>query len=100
MQCRNISGMSWSRSDNIGCTEPGRCQVCPLSRVKTGVTVRIKRVCTTPEVQHRLRELGLCEDQVIRLLTSSSNLICLVCNARLGISEQLAQLILVEPVAG
>ena len=36
--------------------------------------------------------------QIIRLLTSQSNFICLVCNARLAISEQLARLIIVEPI--
>lgn len=47
----------------------------------------------------RLRELGFREDQRIRLLTKQSNLICQVCNARLGISEKLADGILVEAVA-
>jgi ferrous iron transport protein A len=49
-------------------------------------------------MQNRLRELGFCEDQIIRLLTSQTNFICQVCNTRLAISKQLAQLILVEPV--
>ena len=75
-----------------------RCEVCPLSRVKAGVAVRIKRLCASPEMQSRLRELGLGEDQIIKLLTSQTNLICQVCNARLAISQQLAQLILVEPL--
>ena len=74
------------------------CEVCPLSRVKAGVAVRIKQLCASPELQNRLRELGLCEDQIIRLLTSQTNFICQVCNARLAISQQLAQLILVEPL--
>jgi len=43
-----------------------------------------------------LRELGFCEEQKIRLLTRDSNLICQVCNARLAISEKLAENILVE----
>ena len=75
-----------------------RCEVCPLNRVQAGVAVRIKQLCATPEVQNRLREIGLGEDQIIRLITSRANFICQVCNARLAISEQLAQLILVEPV--
>ncbi len=75
-----------------------RCEVCPLSRVKAGVAVRIKRLCASPELQNRLRELGLCEDQIIKLVTSHTNFICQVCNARLAISAQLAQLILVEPL--
>ena len=75
-----------------------RCEVCPLSRVQCGVAVRIKALCAAPDVQNRLREIGLCEDQVVRLITSRNNFICQVCNSRLAISEQLAQLILVEPV--
>jgi ferrous iron transport protein A len=75
-----------------------QCECCPLSRIQAGVAVRIKKLCASPEMQNRLRELGFCEDQIIRLLTSRTNFICQVCNARLAISEQLAQLILVEPV--
>jgi Fe2+ transport system protein FeoA len=78
--------------------DESRCEVCPLSRVKAGVAVRIKQLCASPELQNRLRELGLGEDQIIKLLTSQTNFICQVCNARLAISEQLAQLILVEPL--
>ena len=63
------------------------------------MAVRIKRLCASQEVQNRLREIGFCEDQVINLLTSQNNFICQVCSTRLAISEQLAQLILVEPVA-
>ena len=79
--------------------QQARCEVCPLSRVKAGVAVRIRRLCAAPELQNRLRELGFCEDQIIRLLTSQTNFICQVCNARLAISEQLAQLIIVEPLS-
>jgi len=75
------------------------CEVCPLNLVKAGVEVRIRQLCAAPQVQNRLREIGLCEDRIIRLLTSRSNLICQVCDARLAISEQLAKLIMVEPVA-
>ena len=78
--------------------EEARCEVCPLSRVKAGMAVRIKQLCAAPEVQNRLREMGLGEDQIVRLVTSRNNFICQVCNARFAISEQLAQMILVEPV--
>ena len=62
------------------------------------MAVRIKQLCAAPEVQSRLREIGFCEDQIVKLVTSRNNFICQVCNARLAISEQLARLILVEPV--
>ncbi len=77
----------------------GRCagpNVCPLSCVRAGAVVCIKRLSTAPEVTDRLRELGFCEDQRIKLLTRHSNYICQVCNARLGISRELADAIFVE----
>jgi Fe2+ transport system protein FeoA len=78
--------------------EESQCELCPLSRVKAGVAVRIKQLCAAPELQNRLREIGLGEEQIIKLLTSHTNFICQVCNARLAISQQLAQLIMVEPL--
>jgi Fe2+ transport system protein FeoA len=83
---------------SLSAAQESRCEVCPLSRVQAGVAVRIKQLCAAPEVQNRLREIGLCEDQVVKLITSQNNFICQVCNARFAISEQLARLILVEPV--
>jgi Fe2+ transport system protein FeoA len=91
--------MFWRPETEGAVREQSRCALCPLSRVRAGVVVRIKQLCATPEIQNRLREIGFCEHQVINLLTSQNNFICQVCNARLAISEQLAHLILVEPVA-
>ena len=47
----------------------------------------------------RLREMGFCEEQQIKLLTRNSSFICQVCNARLGISEKLAEAIMVQAVS-
>ena len=80
------------------CGAEARCELCPLTRVQTGVAVRIRQLCANPELQTRLRELGLCEDQVVRLVTNRTNFICQVCNTRLALSEQLAALIMVEPM--
>ncbi len=90
--------MDWNHSVASARQEESRCEICPLNRVKAGVAVRIKRLCAAPETQNRLRELGFCEDQIIKLLTSHTNFICQVCNARLAISEQLAKIIMVEPL--
>jgi Fe2+ transport system protein FeoA len=83
-------------------TEVIHCQnprTCPLSRVRAGLAVRIKQLSTPPHVTQRLREIGFGEEQVIRLLIRQTNLICQVCNARLALSAQLAQMIIVEPLA-
>ena len=75
-----------------------RCETCPLNRVEAGVAVRIKKLCASPDIQVRLRELGFCEEQIVRLLTTRTNYICLVCNTRLALSSKLAELILVQPL--
>lgn len=72
---------------------------CPLNRVKAGLAVRVKQLSASPEVAHRLREIGFCEEQVVKLIAAQANVICLVCNARLALSTALAETILVEPVA-
>ncbi len=77
----------------------GQCAgtpLCPLSCVAVGTTVCIKQLSAKPEVRDRLRELGLGEEQHIKLLSRQNNIICQVCNARLGLSEELAETILVE----
>lgn len=79
------------------CPQPG---LCPLSQVRAGTCVRIKQLTATPEVTTRLREMGFCEEQRIRLLSQHQNIICQVCNVRLGISPRLAASILVEPLEG
>jgi Fe2+ transport system protein FeoA len=79
----------------------GECagtNVCPLSEVKAGTVVCVKELAGSPEIRDRLRELGFGEKQIVKLLSRQSNLICQVCNARLGISEELADTIMVEPL--
>ncbi len=91
--------MSDIRITNLG-GEP-RCAnptACPLSKVRAGTAVRIKQLSAPPAVTHRLREMGFCEEQKIKLLAQNTSIICQVCNVRLGISAALAEQILVEPL--
>jgi Fe2+ transport system protein FeoA len=74
--------------------------VCPLNQVRAGILVRVRQLCASPELADRLREIGFGEDRIIKLLTSHNNIICLVCNTRMALSEKLAQQILVEPLTG
>ncbi len=90
--------MNWKRLVEPDGRDNARCEICPLSRVQAGVVVRIKQLCASPETQTRLREIGFSEDQIIKLLTSHTSYMCQVCNARLAISEQLAKLIMVQPL--
>jgi Fe2+ transport system protein FeoA len=63
-----------------------RCGVC------------IKHLAVQPDVVNRLREMGLGEEQRIRLISRHPSLICQVCNARVALSQELAESILVEPL--
>jgi len=54
-----------------------RCELCPLTRVKAGVAVRIKQLCAAPELQNRLREVGLGEEQIIKLPISFARFVTL-----------------------
>ncbi len=72
--------------------------LCPLNRVGAGSTVIVKQLTATPEINQRLREMGFGEQQRVRVITLQSNLLCQVCNSRLGLSARLAEHILVEPV--
>ena len=83
-----------ANSDAAGAPAP----LCPLSEVQAGTSVRIKQLSASPEMTKRLRELGFCEEQRIKLLSRNPNLICEVCNARLGLSSKLADLIWVEKI--
>jgi Fe2+ transport system protein FeoA len=60
--------------------------------------VRIKQLASTPDINDRLREMGFCEEREIRLISQSANLLCQVCNARLGLNPKIAQAIWVEPL--
>ena len=77
------------------CAQPA---ICPLSQVRAGTVVCIKQLSASAEMTNRLREMGFCEEQQIKLLSRDGNLICQVCNARLGISAELAETILVAPL--
>jgi Fe2+ transport system protein FeoA len=84
-----------------GCQAADDCphgELCPLSKVAVGASVRVRHLTTSPETSQRLREMGFCEDQTVRLVSRQSNIICQVCNARLGLSMELAEKILVQHV--
>jgi Fe2+ transport system protein FeoA len=79
----------------------GQCAgpaVCPLTRVAAGTVVCVKQLAHAPDVRDRLRELGLGEEQRVKLVSRQSSVICQVCNARVALSEELAKAIFVEPV--
>lgn len=77
---------------------PARGPTCPLSQVGPGTCVRIKRLLAAPDLCQRLRELGIHEEKQVRLVLRNRNIVCQVCNVRLGLSAELADSIWVEPL--
>ena len=81
-----------------GATGKVRPDCCPLSQVRAGTSVRIKQLLASPDLCQRLREMGLCEEQRIKLLLQDRSVVCQVCNVRLGLCGRLADSIWVEPL--
>jgi ferrous iron transport protein A len=68
-----------------------------LLDVPIGARVRIMHLSSHPKVCTRLRELGFCENAVVRCLTKGyGNIICEICNTRIGLNAGLARGILVS----
>jgi ferrous iron transport protein A len=68
-----------------------------LSDVPVGRRVRIAQLSSQPETCSRLRELGFCENAVIRCVNKASgNIICEVCNTRIGLNQLVASSIYVS----
>lgn len=63
------------------------------------MAVRIRQLAGPPDICRRLREMGLMEDQRVKVLNRQDHFICKVCNARLGLSPALAHTIWVEPLS-
>jgi len=86
-------------SDSVRLPDPCEAHpLCPLNRARAGASVRIKRLPESPEITMRLREIGLGEGQVVKLVSSQTMVVCQVCTARLAIGAALAETILVELV--
>lgn len=70
-----------------------------LAEIPAGTSVTISRLESQPETCLRLRELGFCENATIRCVTNgSSQLICEVCNTRIGLNYSTANSIIVSPL--
>jgi Fe2+ transport system protein FeoA len=46
----------------------------------------------------RLRDLGFCEQMQLRKISNGRNLVCTVCGAKMAISRELAEQVLVAPI--
>jgi ferrous iron transport protein A len=69
-----------------------------LSSARPGSSVRVRKLQAQPEVCRRLREMGFCEDTVVRCIQTGAACVCVIQHSRVGLSSHLAGQILVEPV--
>ena len=70
----------------------------PLTEIENGHSVRIQCLKGEAGACQRLREMGFCESAVVHKIADSGALICQVCDAKLVISKDLAQNIIVKDV--
>lgn len=69
-----------------------------LAEIPAGTTVTVSHLDSHPDTCNRLREIGFCENATIRCVSNgSSQLICEVCNTRVGLNYTTANAILVLP---
>jgi Fe2+ transport system protein FeoA len=62
-----------------------------LSDVPSGSRVRIRHLAARPDVSIRLRELGFCENALVRCVRRGyGNIICEVYDTRVGLDSTLA----------
>ncbi|HTR81152.1 MAG TPA: FeoA family protein [Bacteroidota bacterium] len=70
--------------------------VMTLTQIPVGRFARIHRLESEPEVSCRLREMGFCENAIVRLVVNGEgNLICEVCNTRVGLNHSISDDIIV-----
>lgn len=68
-----------------------------LTDVPQGTKVRVRHLQSLPELCSRLRELGFAENAVVRCVVNGSRqMICEVCNTRIGMHHSIARTILVS----
>lgn len=68
-----------------------------LTDVPIGQRVRIRQLNSQPDFCMRLREMGFCENAVVRCVSKGSGtIICEVCNTRIGLNQLVASSIVVS----
>ncbi|NCW27208.1 MAG: ferrous iron transport protein A [Verrucomicrobia bacterium] len=75
-------------------------QPVDLTQVGSGAEVRVRSLECAPGTCQRLREMGFCENALVRKIRGGADLVCWVCGTRVALSARLARQILVEHVDG
>ena len=71
------------------------CAQLTLSSAPIGRQFRIRHLHSQAEVSARLREMGFCENTIVRcIMKGDGNVICEVRNSRVGLNDVLADSII------
>lgn len=78
---------------------PSSCpKTLPLCLLAPGVQAEIFKLGGKEAINHRLRELGFCEAATVKKLAGNTTVMCEICGTKLALSQELAQLIQVQPL--
>ena len=70
-----------------------------LQDIPEGEDVRVVSLSGAKELHTRLRELGFCEEAVIRRVSGGSRVVCQVCGTKVALNRAVAGRIQVERVS-
>lgn len=88
--------MFGNRSQQKGLLEqPGQT----LLAAPVGERLRLLELQGQPALCQRLREMGLCESAEIVKVRQGAAILCQVCGTRVALSHDLAEAIVIQPVA-
>ncbi len=77
---------------------PARPAECAITLNEVGLNCDVRISSLNGPACDRLRDLGFCEQMQLRKLSNGRNLVCSLCGARMAISRELAEQVLVSPV--
>lgn len=83
---------------NCGSKIPSASTVS-LPEIPKGRKVRVYSLDGESIACQRLREMGFCEDAEVKVLTNNGSMVCQVCGSKVGLSKQVANAVIVEPVS-
>lgn len=78
---------------------PNKSIPISLQEIPEGEDVRVVSLDGAKELGMRLRELGFCEQAVVRRVSGSSHIVCQVCGSKVALNGTVAGKIRVERIA-
>ena len=77
---------------------PKKSNPISLQEIPEGEDVRVVSLGGAKELGTRLRELGFCEQAVVRRISGGSHIVCQVCGSKVALNGSVADKIRVERV--